>query len=89
VKLVRIAKQESATISAAEVAWLIGWYHRQLVLKPRDIELRLKLGLFLLDLNRTDETVTVLQEILQMDPNHLAAREALAQARSLGRGTPS
>ncbi len=80
----RIAKKESATISPAEVAWLIGWYRRQLALKPREIELRLKYGLFLLDLNRTGEAVTVLQDILRMDPNHLAAREALAQARSSG-----
>lgn len=86
---VRIAKQESATISPTEVAWLIGWYHRQLALKPRDIDLRLKLGLFLLDLNHTDEAITVLQEILRMDPNHLAAREALAQARSSACGIPS
>lgn len=87
--LVSIAKQESATISPAEVAWLMGWYHRQLALKPRDIDLRLKCGLFLLDLRRTDEAVTVLQEILRMDPNHLATREALVQARSLGRGAAS
>jgi predicted Zn-dependent protease len=86
---VRIAKQDSATSSPDEVAWLIGWYRRQLALKPRETELRLKCGLFLLDLNRTDEAVTVLQEILRMDPNHLAAREALAQARSLGHGPPS
>ncbi len=85
----RIAKQDSATSSPDEVAWLIGWYRRQLALKPREIELRLKCGLFLLDLSRTDEAVAVLQDILRMDPNHLAAREALAQARSLGRGTPS
>lgn len=86
---VRIAKKESATSSPDEVAWLIGWYRRQLALKPRETELRLKCGLFLLDLSRTDEAVTVLQEILRMDPNHLAAREALAQARSLGHGPPS
>jgi len=89
VELVRIAKKESAMSSPDEVAWLIGWYRRQLALKPREIELRLKCGLFLLDLSRTDEAVTVLQEILRMDPNHLAAREALAQARSLGHGPPS
>ncbi|MFZ5862915.1 MAG: tetratricopeptide repeat protein [Nitrospirota bacterium] len=84
-----IAKKDSATISPDEVAWLIGWYRRQLAVKPRDIDLRLKCGLFLLDLRRSDEAVTVLQEILRMDPNHLAAREALVQARSLGRETVS
>jgi predicted O-linked N-acetylglucosamine transferase (SPINDLY family) len=89
VTLVRIAKKDSAASSPDEVAWLIGWYRRQLALKPRETELRLKCGLFLLDLSRTDEAVTVLQEILRMDPNHLAAREALAQARSLGHGPPS
>lgn len=89
VKLLRIAKQENATSSPDEVAWLIGWYRRHLALKPREIEFRLKFGLFLLDLGRTDEAVTVLQEILRMDPNHLAAREALALARSPGRDTPS
>ncbi len=87
--LASIAKQESAVICPTEVAWLIGWYRRQFALKPRDIDLRLKCGLFLLDLRRTDEAVTVLQEILRMDPNHLAAREALVQARSLGRGPAS
>jgi hypothetical protein len=88
-ELVMIAKKDSAAISPDEVAWLTGWYRRQLALKPRDIDLRLKCGLFLLDLRRTDEAVTVLQEILRMDPNHLAAREALVQARSLSRGTAS
>jgi predicted Zn-dependent protease len=84
-----IAKQESAVNAPAEVAWMIAWYQRRLALKPRDIDLQLKYGLFLLDLRRTDEAVTVLQEIVQMDPNHLAAREALAQARALGRGAAS
>lgn len=84
-----IAKQESATISPDEVAWLIDWYRRQLVVTPRDIDLRLKCGLFLLDIRRTEEAVTVLQDILRTDPNHLAAREALVQARSLGRGPVS
>jgi len=88
-ELVRIAKKDSATSSPDEVAWLIGWYRRQLALKPRETDLRLKCGLFLLDLSRTDEAVTVLQEILRIDPNHLATREALVQARSLGRGAAS
>ena len=87
--MMNIAKQESPIISPAEVAWLIGWYHRQLALKPRDTDLRLKCGLFLLDLHRTDEALTVLREIVRLDPNHLAAREALAQARALRRGAAS
>jgi predicted Zn-dependent protease len=86
VTLTSIAKKESSVNSPAEVAWLIAWYQRQLALKPRDIDLQLKFGLFLLDLVRTEEAVTVLQEIVRMDPNQLAAREALAQARALGRG---
>ncbi|HET8760067.1 MAG TPA: hypothetical protein VFN94_03315 [Nitrospiria bacterium] len=84
-----IARPDSASSSPEDVGWLIDWYRRQLAVTPRDIDLRLKCGLFLLDIRRTEEAVAVLQDILRMDPNHLAAREALVQARSLDRGTAS
>lgn len=77
-----IAKRAGAPAVRKDVAWLIRLYRRRIALNLRATDARLKLGLFLLDLGRVEKGVSVLRELLRLDPNNLRAREAIARAGS-------
>ncbi|MEW6681708.1 MAG: hypothetical protein AB1451_02145 [Nitrospirota bacterium] len=65
-----------------QAEWLINYFRRHLAANPLDVDLRLKFGLFLLEIGRTADALAELREVLRLQPNHLRAREALAQAEA-------
>jgi tetratricopeptide (TPR) repeat protein len=58
---------------------LMDWYMRILAVYPRNIQVRTKLGWLLQRLGRYQEALAQWQEVLKIDANNLAAREAILQ----------
>ena len=58
---------------------LVEWYRRILAVYPRNIQVRCKLGWLLQKLGHHREALAQWQEVLKVDANNLAAREAILQ----------
>jgi len=58
------------------------WYRKQIELNPRSTMARYKLGQLLARLGRHEEAVVQLKNVIAIDSNHLAARQALQEVLS-------
>jgi hypothetical protein len=70
-----------------QAEWLIRYFHRQLAANPQDVDLRLKLGLFLIDMGRTPDALPVLLREIS-DCNPLTSRRGSAPRRKVQERIP-